>query len=70
MNQQYGIPQILSQISNAKVEEIVRFLEDVMGVPDQYPLESVRIEDLTNNGVLRFGAARDLIEAWQKGYLL
>ena len=68
MENDYGISKfapLLAQNCPKKVTEVVRFLEDEMGVPDQYKLEDITVEDLTGNGLLKRGPAMQLVKGWQ-----
>ena len=57
----------LAKNNPSKVKELEKYLKEDFGVPDQCSLKDIKVEDLTENGLLKRGAARKLVEAWQKG---
>ena len=68
MDNDYGISEFapfLAKNNPKKVKEVVSFLEDDMGVPNEFELKDITIEDLTRNGLLKLGPARLLVNGWQ-----
>ena len=68
MDNDYRISEfapLLAKNNPKKVKEVVRFLEDEMGIPEEFELKDITIEDLTKNGLLKHGPARLLVNGWQ-----
>ena len=50
-----------------KVQELVTYLKDELGVPDECPLHQVTEKDLLDSKLLKIIAARKLVNGWKNG---
>ena len=57
----------LNMLPSQKVNQVVRFLREDLGVEEPNDLAYVEVEDLTKNGLLKKIQAKRLVGYWKQG---
>ena len=66
----YGISEYAPEFAKnfpEKAQDLVKYLEDEIGVPTQCSLNDITVEDLLESNLLKKGAAKKLVSAWKQG---